>query len=169
MSGNRRCTPSGGPELPLPYVAISRRNDGRESAVEHVVVLTVEDQGVAPDELTVEQLSRAVRLFDFLAHVQEIRSHLPPPATYGPEDKVLWLHSLPTDSSVRLTDRTGDAGSAAAILAVHRVADTPPPVPPPAVAERLANGFDDPLRPPILSDEIDVPEGSEAVIGPGAR
>ena len=53
-----------------------------------------------------------------------------------------------------------------AILSIHRVATTPPPVPPPAVAGRLTNGFDDPLRPPILADEADIPERPGPFVGP---
>jgi DNA polymerase III delta prime subunit len=101
-----------------------------------------------------DRLQRAIRLFEFLARVQQIKS--PTPRTFEAYElagDVLWLHSLPDHPAIRSMHRYGGLDPAEPILTLDRVPHAPPPSPPDSVRAWLATGIDDPDSPPRLLNE----------------
>lgn len=112
-------------------------------------------------------VDRAIRLFRFLARVQQLRSD--PPRTVEAYQQgggaVLWFGDVPAHPAV--TPIGPDPGPDDVLLTVDRVARVDPPVPPERLAARLTGGVDDPDQPPELTEsegEADTDPGLDAYL-----
>ncbi|EWM17036.1 DNA helicase [Kutzneria sp. 744] len=99
-------------------------------------------QGTATD--------RAVRLFEFLARSQHLKSN--PPRTTDRYESVLWFGKLPDHAAVRTAHRDEEPGET--LLDVERVAHHDPPEPAPELEPWLDGDWHDPDRPPALRESI---------------
>ncbi|HEY1177574.1 MAG TPA: AAA domain-containing protein [Phytomonospora sp.] len=100
-------------------------------------------------------VDRAIRLFRFLARVQQLRSD--PPRTVEAYQQgggaVLWFGDVPAHPAVAPIGP--DPGPDDVLLTVDRVARVDPPAPPDGLAARLTGPVDDPDVPPALPDGDD--------------
>ncbi|WP_367130326.1 AAA domain-containing protein [Saccharothrix sp. HUAS TT1] len=97
-------------------------------------------------------VDRAVRLFQFLARSQQLKSN--PPRTTDSYDSVLWLGQLPEHPAIRSAHREDAPEPGAALLAVERVAHREPPEPEAELKPWLDGQWDDPSAPPRLRESI---------------
>ena len=107
---------------------------------------------------------RAVRLFKFLAAIQQLKSKAPRHIdTYVREGEVIWLRGLPTHEAIRSSYRAGSPSPDDPILTIDRVPRIAPPQPPTAVKPWLASEVDDPVsRPELLNSRIVERQTSDA-------
>ncbi len=102
---------------------------------------------------------RAIRLFDFLIRVQQVRSK-PHRTLDGYEargGRVILLGSLPKSPAIRGSFQEPTPEPDRPYLILDRVPRTPPPAPQEVLAPWLAIGWeDDPNQAPVLSEEISV-------------
>ncbi len=104
---------------------------------------------------------RGARLFDFLAHAQQLRvSRIKDLSAYQRDGKVIWVAELPDDPAV--TYREADAG--APFLIVEKVQVPSVPTPTGVVRDWLDGAFDDPDREPQLASRR-YDDGVEQLIG----
>ncbi|HEV2782295.1 MAG TPA: AAA domain-containing protein [Actinophytocola sp.] len=99
-------------------------------------------------------VSRALRLFEFLGRVQQLRSN--PPRTVDAYQRVLWLADVPEHPAVTVAHRGGAPEPDAALLAVDRVPRLDPPLPDEPLRPWLDGRVDDPHRPPVLRQSITI-------------
>lgn len=122
--------------------------------------MTGEDETTGEDP----RLDRAIRLFEFLARVQQIKSRTPRTfETYERDGDVIWFHALPNHPAISTMHRAGGADPGEPMLTVERVPRMAPPSPPEAVAVWLTERVDDPESEPMLVDErvVDGASGDE--------
>jgi very-short-patch-repair endonuclease len=108
-----------------------------------------------------ERLDRAVRLFEYLGRVQQVRS--PAPRTldaYKSEGSVLWFHALPAHPAVLTVHGKHGIDAGAPALTVDRVPWLAPPQPPEELIPWLGASLEDPSTPPHLSPTIIGPAAS---------
>lgn len=120
-----------------------------------------EDDGTESDK----RLDRAVRLFEFLARVQQIKTRTPRTVeAYERDGDVIWLDSLPSHPAINTVHRVGGVDPGDAMLTVERVPRLAPPSPPEAVAPWLVEQIDDPETEPslVLERAVDVEDGDES-------
>lgn len=113
------------------------------------------------------RLDRAIRLFEFLARVQQIKSQTPRTMeAYERDGEVIWLHALPNHPAISTMHRIGGADPLDPILTVDRVPRLAPPSPPEAVANWLTERIDDPASEPMLVEQrvIDGQDADESSI-----
>lgn len=97
-------------------------------------------------------VDRAVRLFQFLARSQQLKSN--PARTTDSYESVLWFGRLPEHPAVCSAhhDTVFEAGGS--LLTVERVAHQDPPEPDAALGPWLDGDWDDPATPPRLRDAL---------------
>ena len=109
---------------------------------------------VVSDELA----GRGARLFDFLAHAQQLRvSRIRDLSTYQRDGQVIWVANLSQDPAV--TYRSAEPGTP--FLLVEKAQVPPPPPPPRAIRAWLDGTLDEPDREPQpvqrrLDDDIEL-------------
>lgn len=102
-------------------------------------------------------VDRAVRLFEFLARAQQLKTSSPRTVdTYQREGSVLWLGDLPDHPAVLAAHRGGDPEPDDALLTIERVARPDPPAPDELLTGWLNGPLDNPERPPELRERISV-------------
>lgn len=107
-------------------------------------------------------MDQAVRLFEFLAHTQQLKTKSPLTVdTYQREGSVLWLGNLPPHPAVMAAHRGGDPEPDDALLTIDRVARLSPPIPDGSLTTWLDGPLDDPEHPPQLRDSISVADEPE--------
>ncbi|MGW0520764.1 AAA domain-containing protein [Crossiella sp. NPDC003009] len=109
------------------------------------------DNGVAPN-VRGTAVDRAVRLFEFLARSQQLKSN--PPRTTSSYESVLWFGQLPVHPAIRSAHREDEPEPGAALITVERVAHQDPPEPEAELQPWLAGGWDDPAGSPCLRGSI---------------
>jgi hypothetical protein len=103
----------------------------------------------APDQD--DRLSRAIRLFEFLARVQQVKTPIIRSVeSYEREGQVIWLHSLPDDPSIASILRVGATDVDSPIVMIDRIPHVLPPMPPGNLAEWLDGPIDNPDIEPSL-------------------
>lgn len=107
---------------------------------------------VEPDEGTrPPSLDRAVRLFQFLARSQQLKSR--PPVTVDSYDSVLWLREMPDHPAVRTAYRHPEPVEfGGTLLELGRPGHIAPPEPDDRLAPWLDGPLDDTTQPPRLRD-----------------
>src|SRR5689334_14808601 len=100
--------------------------------------------------------SPATRLFAFLKAYAELKQ--PGLDRAGDEEWSLPLEDLPVHPAVELCPGRGESDPGPLLLRVRRAEVAPAPLPPPELASRLIDGWDDPARPVLLRDGA-APEG----------
>lgn len=111
--------------------------------------------------MAVDRLDRAIRLFEFLARVQQIKSRTPRTLdAYLRDGDVMWFHALPNHPAVRTMHRGGGADPADPMFTIDRVPRIAPPSPPDEIVSWLITGIDDPSSSPRLADQIVVEQDS---------
>ena len=104
------------------------------------------------------RVDRAVRLFEFLGRVQQLKANPPRTTdTYERDGAVLWLADLPQHPAVWSAGRGGDPEQGDPLLTVDRVSHLEPPVPTVAIMPWLEGEIDDPDHRPTLRESIAVP------------
>jgi very-short-patch-repair endonuclease len=116
----------------------------------------VANNGVAPNSQSTA-VDRAVRLFEFLARSQQLKSN--PPRTTDSYESVLWFGRLPVHPAIRSAHREDVPEPGAALLTVERIAHQDPPEPDAELRRWLEGEWDDPTTPPRLREAIG--EGEE--------
>lgn len=105
---------------------------------------------------------RGARLFDFLAHAQQLRvSRIKDLGTYQREGQVVWVANLPDDPAITF----GAAEPGAPFLVVEKVQIPPAPEPDRALREWLDGETDDPDSEPQLTRRRLDDDGVELLIG----
>ncbi|MFJ6673282.1 AAA domain-containing protein [Actinosynnema sp. NPDC091369] len=122
-------------------------------------------------------VDRAVRLFEFLARSQQLKSNSP--RTTDSYDSVLWFGQLPNHPAIRSAHREDSPQPGASLLTVQRIAHQQPPEPEAELRPWLDGEWDDPATPPRLRESIgegeqrtaldDVPETRDAHVAWEAR
>ncbi|GLY53039.1 hypothetical protein Lesp01_66950 [Lentzea sp. NBRC 102530] len=105
-------------------------------------------------------VDRAVRLFQFLARSQQLKSN--PPRTTESYDSVLWLGKLPEHSAVQSAHTENSPEPGAALLTVERVQHQEPPEPGAELRPWLDGNWDDPGAPPALRESVG--DGEQRVV-----
>lgn len=101
---------------------------------------------------TDERLDRAVRLFEFLSRVQQVKQKTPRTfEAYERDGEVIWFHRLPSHEAVRPAPNRGEDGTAP-VLVVDRVPRHHPPEPPELVRPWV-DEYESPDSPPSLRSE----------------
>lgn len=101
-----------------------------------------------------ERLDRAIRLFEFLARVQQIKAQTPRTIeAYERDGDVIWFHALPNHPAISTMYRAGGADPADPMLTIDRILRLAPPSPPEAVANWITERIDDPESEPVLVAE----------------
>ncbi|CAM3907402.1 AAA domain-containing protein [Kibdelosporangium persicum] len=109
------------------------------------------NDGAAPNPQSTA-VDRAVRLFEFLARSQQLKSN--PPRTTDSYESVLWFGQLPEHPAIRPAHHEDAPEPGSALLTVERVAYQDPPEPDAELRLWLAGIWDDPDTPPRLREEI---------------
>lgn len=100
------------------------------------------------------RLDRAIRLFEFLARVQQIKSKTPRTIeAYERDGDVIWLHALPNHPAINTMAQGEDPDPTDPMLTIERVPRLAPPSPPEAIAVWLTARVDDPQSEPTLAHE----------------
>lgn len=116
--------------------------------------MEVDDENEARSQPEDGRLHRAIRLFEFLARIQQIKSATPRTLDgYERDGDVVWLHSLPVNPAIRTMHRHGGVDPTDPILTIDRIPHISAPLPPETVSTWLADGFEDPSIPPALKTE----------------
>ncbi|NKE58587.1 AAA family ATPase [Lentzea sp. PSKA42] len=105
--------------------------------------------GAAPQGTAVD---RAVRLFQFLARSQQLKSN--PPRTTESYESVLWFGQLPVHPAILSAHRDDALVTRASLLTVDRVAHQDPPEPASELRPWLDGEWDEPTAPPRLRESI---------------
>lgn len=108
-----------------------------------------EASGVATDPGVLE---RAVRLFEFLARVQQLKNRSP--KSVDSYDRVLWFHRLPDHEALTSAHRGGDPEADDPILVVDRLPRLAPPEPSEQIRRWVMLPIDDPDLEPALREEL---------------
>ena len=119
-----------------------------------------------------ELVERAIRLFEFLKRVQQVKSTpIRNIEAYAKDGAVLWLGGLPDDSAVQSNHRIGGLDDAAPVMWIDRVQHDPPPSPPESVTPWLDRAFDDPHDIPSLVESRTIFQdvGEESWEEPGGK
>lgn len=112
----------------------------------------MKDQEEAQSEIGL--LDRAVRLFEFLARVQQVTSQTPRTIeTYERDGDVLWFHALPDHPAVKTSHRSGELDPSDPILTIDRVSRIAPPAGPSLIEDWLRHRIDNPEEEPTLVDQ----------------
>ena len=98
------------------------------------------------------QLDRAVRLFEFLARIEQVK--YPTPRTVDSYQEVIWFHRLPAHAAVTTSHRVGGSDPEVSNLIVERLQRLAPPAPPEPVHPWLLTQYDDPAVEPALSETL---------------
>ncbi|MEV0336113.1 AAA domain-containing protein [Nocardia sp. NPDC050717] len=99
------------------------------------------------EQVPTDLAGRGARLFDFLAHAQQLRvSRIKDIATYQRDGEVIWVADLPADPAV--TYQSDESG--APFLIVEKTQVPPAPAPPPILRDWLVGTIDDPEIEPEL-------------------
>ncbi|MBW4717300.1 hypothetical protein [Saccharothrix obliqua] len=122
------------------------------------------NNGAAPNPQDAA-VGRAVRLFEFLARSQQLKSN--PPRTTDSYDSVLWFGQLPDHPAIRSGHREDAPEPDAALLTVERIAHEEPPEPAAELRSWLDGAWDDPSTPPRLRQVIG--EDEQRADAPGIR
>ncbi|MCS7482052.1 AAA domain-containing protein [Umezawaea endophytica] len=109
------------------------------------------DNGAVPNPQGAA-VDRAVRLFEFLARSQQLKSNSP--RTTDSYDSVLWFGQLPDHPSVQAAHREEAPEPGGPLLVVDRVSHQEPPEPEADLRPWLAGEWDDPSAPPRLRESI---------------
>ncbi|MGW5309848.1 AAA domain-containing protein [Nocardia thailandica] len=113
------------------------------------------------DIVATELVARGARLFDFLAHAQQLRmTRIRDIGTYQRDGEVLWVAALPDDPAV--TYQAAEPG--APFLIVEKVQVPPPPEPGRTLRDWLHGPVDDPDTEPDLSPRRTAADGTEEMI-----
>ncbi|WP_446223315.1 AAA domain-containing protein [Nocardia sp. IBHARD005] len=104
---------------------------------------------------------RGARLFDFLAHAQQLRaSRIKELSAYQRDGQVIWIADLPQDPAV--TYRSAEPGTP--FLVVEKVQVPSAPEPSQLVREWLDGAIDDPYREPQLASRRLDADGAELLL-----
>jgi very-short-patch-repair endonuclease len=113
--------------------------------------MAVANNGAAANPQGTE-VDRAVRLFEFLARSQQLKSNSP--RTTDSYESVLWFGQLPAHPAIRSGHHEDAPEPDAALLTVERVAHQDPPEPEAELQPWLDGEWDDPTTPPRLREAI---------------
>ncbi|MBP2335030.1 very-short-patch-repair endonuclease [Saccharothrix coeruleofusca] len=105
----------------------------------------------APDQRGAA-VDRAIRLFQFLARSQQLKSNSP--RTTDSYDSVLWFGRLPEHPAIRSAHRAEAPEAGDALLVVERVPHQEPPEPAEELRPWLDGAWDDPDDAPRLRESI---------------
>jgi hypothetical protein len=112
---------------------------------------------VAPEEDVADPLTdRAKRLFEYLAHAQQLKSQ-PPRAVeaYRRDGAVLWLADLPEHEAVTSAHRAEDPAPEDVLITIDRIPRIDPPKPDDPLAPWLTGPLDDPDNPPGAHNAVE--------------
>lgn len=113
--------------------------------------IAVVNDGAAPNPQGAA-VDRAVRLFEFLARSQQLKSN--PSRTTDSYESVLWFSQLPDHPAIRSAHRTEAPEPGDALLTVERISHQEPPEPDAELKPWLDGEWDDPGTPSRLRESI---------------
>lgn len=104
------------------------------------------------------RVDRAVRLFQYLARIQQVKSQPPRTLdTYQRDGAVLWFHNTPNHPAVSSAHRGEDLDPDAPLLVIDRIPRVPPPPMGEILREWTDGAIDDPTQQPSLLEQVTRP------------